>query len=134
MRRPRPTERLTQAGEHRQVGVEPHPFQASDPKRREPVIVLQTPELPLDSRASTVQLAEPLTVAANLGEQTPAKRERQDWLLSFGAAKRDNRVAATRFALGIDAGVVVALVSRDGLGFEAASDEASRSGAMKLDS
>ena len=50
-----PDERLPEAGDHHEVGVLPDAGEAASPERRQPVLVLQAPELPLDGRASTVE-------------------------------------------------------------------------------
>lgn len=57
---PRPTERLREPREHRQVGVKRDPFQATDAERRELVLVLQPAELALDSATASVEVAPPL--------------------------------------------------------------------------
>jgi len=44
----RSTERLRQPCEHHKVGVKCDPLDASDAKRRKPVLVLEPPELALD--------------------------------------------------------------------------------------
>jgi hypothetical protein len=48
------TERLPEAGKHRQVGVERHSLQATDAERGEAVVVLQVSERPLDSGTPSV--------------------------------------------------------------------------------
>jgi hypothetical protein len=61
--RPRSQESLTETRGHRQVGVKLDALNASDAERQKPVVVLQTSELPLYCATSTVEVAEPLSVA-----------------------------------------------------------------------
>ena len=79
--------------------MEPDALQAPDAKRRKSVIVLQASELTLNSGAASRQLVEPLAVAPDLGEQPPAKRERENWLPCLRTSERNNRVAAAFLAL-----------------------------------
>ena len=50
----RSRERLTQPGEDRRVGLNPHPVRAACPQRRQAVFVLEASELALDGGAATV--------------------------------------------------------------------------------
>ena len=51
----RPNERLPETGDHHEVGVLPHSRNAASAKRRQSVLVLEPPKLPLDSSAAAVE-------------------------------------------------------------------------------
>jgi len=52
---PRPTEGLPKTGEHRQRGVNPNPVDAACAKRRQAVLILESPELALHGGAAPVE-------------------------------------------------------------------------------
>lgn len=116
-----PTERLPKSREHHEVGMEGNTLQSAHPQRRESVLVLQAAELTLHCRATTVKIAEALSVAADAREQPSARGDGQDDVLPLHAAHGDDRIASALFALGVDARVAVALVHGARLGTEAAS-------------
>jgi len=62
-------ERTRQLGEDRQIGMEPNPLDASHAQRKQRPLVLQAPELPLDSRAAPVERLPPLRVTRDKGMQ-----------------------------------------------------------------
>jgi hypothetical protein len=119
---PRAAERLREPREHGEVGVKLDALKATDAKRGEAVVVLEPAELAFHGGAVPVETFELVRVASDAGEQPAAKRERHDRLLA-SATERDDRFDAASLALGIDARVVVALVSGDRLGLETASVE-----------
>ncbi len=62
--------------------------------------MLQVSERALDSATARIEVAEPLGMARDAREKSPAKREREGWLVLASAAKRDDRLAAAILALG----------------------------------
>jgi hypothetical protein len=91
-------------------------------ERAEAVFVLQASEFALDRYAATVEIAEALRVSRDARKQPPARHSnRQDNLFALHAAHRNDGIATPNFALGIDAGVVIALVHRHCLGLETTS-------------
>ena len=110
---PRSTERLREPRQHRQVSVERDPLQPTDAERGEAVVGLQVGKRPLCRTTATVEVAEPLAVTRDAREQPPAESERQCRLIRLCATERNDRLYAPLLTLLIDAGDVVALVSRD---------------------
>src|SRR6266508_3152906 len=108
----RPTERLAEAGQHRQIGVKLDALQATDTERRQRVLGLEPSELALDGRAPTVQLAEAPTAARD--ERRLAGSVRRDgWREPLGiwvVPHRDNRAHAEVEALAVNPVVVIALI------------------------
>ena len=60
---PRPRERLRQPRQHREVGVKLDTSQSANAERSQPVLMLQSTELALDSAASPIEVAPPLALA-----------------------------------------------------------------------
>ena len=117
------TERLPESGKHREIGVERDVLQAAHAERRESVVVLQAAKLALDCGAASVEVAEPLRVTGDAWEQWSAQRYGHDCLPALCAAEGDHRFASSFLAFGVDASIVIALVSRHRLRPEAASVE-----------
>jgi hypothetical protein len=74
----RPTERLRQPRQHREVGVQRDALKATNAERCESVVVLEPPKLPFDGGPATVKRLPLLRVARDVWEQPPAERQRQD--------------------------------------------------------
>src|SRR5947209_1153943 len=119
----RSAERLPEPSEHHKVRVEGDLGESTHSERGEAVVELQVAERSLDGCAATVEVAPALRMPWNAREQPPAERERQGALIGLRATERDDGFAAALLALGVDTGVVVALVGRARLGAEAASVE-----------
>jgi len=60
---------LRQPSEHHEVGVKADALQAASAKRSQSVVVLQASELALNGNPAPVEIAEPLSVASDAGEQ-----------------------------------------------------------------
>jgi len=117
----RSRESKSKTSEHCEVGVKRNLLKTANAKRRESVAVLQVSEQTLHGCASTVEVMEPLCVSRDAREQATTECEREGNLVCLGATERDNRLATAFLTLGIDAGVVVALVHRARFRVEAAS-------------
>jgi hypothetical protein len=87
----RPSERLRQSRQHRQVGVECDPFQASNAERCEAVAVLQITGCSLHGCATAIEVFETLTVTGDAGKEPTAESKRQGWLIRLRSTERDDR-------------------------------------------
>jgi hypothetical protein len=96
-------------------------LQPAHAEYREAVFPLAVGELFFDQRAAAVEALEPLSASRDAREHAATRRHGQDWLLGLRAPERHDGIDAASLALAVDAGVVVALVHRAGLGLEAAS-------------
>jgi hypothetical protein len=67
--------------------------------------VLQAPELPLVSAATSVQIAEPLRLARDARKEPTANSERQRGLILLRTAKRNDRFALPRYGYRLHAAV-----------------------------
>jgi hypothetical protein len=115
-------EGLREPSEDAEVGVKLDAGKAANAKRGKAVVMLQAAELAFHGTASFVEALEPLAMARDAREQPATERERHHRLLAT-ATERDDRLATALLNLGVDAGVVVALVCNDRFGPEAASAE-----------
>jgi len=70
---PRSTERLTQAGKHRQIDVQRDTFQATNAERGESVVQLQVPERAPHGSTATIEVAEALSVAGDGADWSVAR-------------------------------------------------------------
>jgi hypothetical protein len=93
--RSRSVERLREPRQHREVGVKGYALQAAYAKPVQPVIVLQATELALDRTATTVQIAEPLSVARDARKEPTAGSERQRGLILLRASSNPPRRMAS---------------------------------------
>jgi hypothetical protein len=117
----RSTESLGEPGEHRQVGVKLNPGEATNAERGKAVAVLQISEAPLNGDTAPIKALEPLGVAGDAREQSPAEGERERYLVGLCATEWDHRFAAALLNFSVDPGVVITLVAGDRLGLEPAS-------------
>ena len=85
--------------------------------------MLQSSELSFNGSAASVQILEPLSVAGDAREESPAQSERQGWLVGLRAPERDHGFAAARLTLVVDTDGVVALIHGARPGLVAASVE-----------